>query len=304
MTTKRVLVLGGVSWNLMLYVSAFPEPKPHTVFTQRAHDTIGSTGAGKVLNLHRLGLDVTLHALIGEDEYGRKVCDYLAQEQIRFMYDIDPAGTQRHVNLMTPDGKRMSIYVEPGTFAPQVDWLRLEEQIAGHDYIVVNIRNYCREALPLLQQQGKDVWCDLHDYNGRDAYHRDFITASDYLLFSSDQMPNYRPFMEAFMEAGKKLIVCTHGREGATALTAKGTWIEVPIIAAYNAQCQDTNGAGDAFFSGLLYGHLLGYTPETCLRLGAIVSGMCVTSAELAAPELSETAVAAAYKNYYGTAPD
>ena len=43
---KRVLVLGGVSYNTMIYVERFPQPEPQTVFSRRLHDTVGSTGTG------------------------------------------------------------------------------------------------------------------------------------------------------------------------------------------------------------------------------------------------------------------
>ncbi len=56
----RVLVLGGVSYNLMLYVNAFPSPRPHTVFARDYHETLGGTAAGKALNLQKLGVDEIL----------------------------------------------------------------------------------------------------------------------------------------------------------------------------------------------------------------------------------------------------
>ena len=61
----KILVLGGVSVNTMIYLDQFPQPTPQTVFSKGYHETIGSTGAGKALNLKKLGLDVTLHGLIG-----------------------------------------------------------------------------------------------------------------------------------------------------------------------------------------------------------------------------------------------
>ncbi len=44
---------------------------PANVFSQGAHETVGATGAGKAQNLQKLGMDVVLHGLIGEDAYGR-----------------------------------------------------------------------------------------------------------------------------------------------------------------------------------------------------------------------------------------
>ena len=78
---KNILVLGGVSYNMMIYLGAFPQPEPQTVFSQGFHETVGSTGAGKALNLAKLGLDVTLHGMIGADDLGQKIRDYFSCRQ-------------------------------------------------------------------------------------------------------------------------------------------------------------------------------------------------------------------------------
>ncbi len=297
---KNVLVLGGVSLNTMIFFDDFPEPRSHSAYPKRFHEAAGSTGAGKALNLCRLGFDVTLHALIGKDEYGAKVQQLLDVDQLDFVYDIDPVGTQRHVNVMNDAGGRISMILVPGTFEPEVDWTKIEPFIARSDYVALNIRNYCREAIPLVKKHGKPIWVDIHDYDGENDYHHDFIEAADVVLLSSDQMPDYQPFMTKLIEQGKQLVICTHGREGATAVypaSGEGIFSETPIVDAYERF--DTNGAGDSFFSGVLYGHAQGYDVEKCLRFGAIVSGLCITSPELAFEELSVELVEAEYSKYF-----
>jgi acarbose 7IV-phosphotransferase len=294
---KNILVLGGISYNTMIFMDEFPEPRSHTAFPKRFHEAVGSTGAGKALNLCRLGFDVTLHGLIGEDENGEKVKQKLVLDHLDFVYDIDPAGTHRHVNLMNDAGGRISMMLVPGTFEPEVDWSRIEPLIVRSDCVVLNIRNYCRKAIPLLKKHNKPIWVDIHDYDGENRYHHDFIEAADMVLMSSDQMPAYRPFMTKLIEEGKQLVICTHGKEGATAITAVSSEIEVPIINAYERF--DTNGAGDSFFSGVLYGHAQGYDVEKCLRFGTIVSGLCITSPELAYEGLSMALVESEYEKYF-----
>jgi sugar/nucleoside kinase (ribokinase family) len=295
---KQVLVLGGVSFNTMIYLEHLPVAAPQSIWSKGYHETVGSTGAGKALNLGRLGLEVTLHALIGADAYGRRITDYFTNEPLTFLYDLDPAGTQRHVNLMDDQGRRISIFIVPGTYEPEVDVQRIAAAIPQSDYIVLNIANYCRHLIPLIKRHGKPIWCDIHDYDGANPYHQDFIDAADYLFLSSDALPDYRACMERLVGGGKQLVVCTHGRYGATALTAGGGWVEVPIVPEYPRV--DSNGAGDSFFAGVLYGHAREYPIEQCLRLGAIVSGLCVTSRELAFPELSSALVEQEYQRHFG----
>lgn len=294
----HVLIIGGVSFNSMIYLDAFPSPAPQTIWAGGFHETIGSTGAGKALNLRRLGMGVTLHAPIGDDRYGRACADHLRGAGVEFIYDLDPQGTQRHVNLMDAAGRRISIFVVPGSFEPAIDVERLDALIPSADYVVLNISNYCRRLIPNIKRHGQPIWCDLHDYDGASAYHRDFVDAADYVFMSSDALPDYRALMRELIERGKRLVVCTHGRDGATALTPAGEWIETPIVASYVKQ--DSNGAGDAFFSGVLHGHALGLDAARCLRLGAIVSGLCVTSFELAYEGLTPALAAEEYRRVYG----
>ncbi len=296
---KNILVLGGVSYNMMIYLEQFPPPQPQTVFSQGFHETIGSTGAGKALNLARLGFDVTLHGMIGEDEYGRKIRSHFAATNINFLTDIDPAGTKRHVNLMDANGRRISIFISYGTHEPDVDWVRLEPHIAQADLVALNIVNYCRHAIPLIKKHGQEIWCDIHTYDGQEAYHQEFIDAADVLFFSSEAMPDYGAFMQRQIADGKKLVVATHGKDGSTTLTAANQWIETPILPAYDAAKVDTNGAGDAIFAGVLAGYANRLPVEKCLQWGTIAAGLCVTAPELAHPNLSQDLIRAAHRQYY-----
>lgn len=288
---KSILVVGGVAYDSLVYLKRFPEPRPQTVFSRGYHETVGATGAGKALNLAALGRPVTLHAMVGDDEPGRHIRELLEAAGVRSLLDVDPRGTERHLNLMDEDGDRISIYVAEVTFDPDLDLERLEAAIAAHDVLVLNINNYCRRLIPLARRLGRRIWCDVHDWDGEADYHRDFVEAADFLFLSSDQLPGYRAFMEAQAAAGKSLVVCTHGRRGASALSADGRWSEQPIAGGFERV--DTNGAGDAFFAGFLASWLDGEPVRRCLEVASVVAGLCVTSRELAAAELSRARVRA-----------
>ena len=293
-----VVVIGGVSYNLMIYLDQLPEPHPGTLYSRGYHETIGETGAGKALALHRLGLDVTLHALLGDDVQGQLVRNYFTREGLSCLFERDPRGTPRHVNLMANTGGRLSIYVEAGTFEPVIDLVQLEVVIARSYYVVLNIVNYCRHLIPLARKHSRPIWCDIHDYDGRNPYHQDFIDCADYLFMSSDAMPGYHTFMEAQIRRGKKLVVCTHGSAGTTALSDNGEWVETPALINYPVV--DTNGAGDSFFAGVLYGYAHAYPLQICLRVGAVMGALSVTSQELVPTNFTEARLEKEYTSQYG----
>ncbi|WP_379131389.1 carbohydrate kinase family protein [Paenibacillus sp. sgz500958] len=292
------LILGGVTYDTIVSMKEFPKAEPATLHAHGFHETVGSTGAGKALCLHKLGTETTLLATAGDDEYGRKIRRFLEQEGLSFHLDHDPTGTERHVNLMDENGGRISIFLNTSSVDAKLDLERTKELLQKSDYAVLNIVGYCKQYIPLLQELGKEVWCDLHDYDGRNTFHDGFIAASHYLFLSSDNLPDYRPLMEQWIREGKKLVVCTHGRNGATALTPDGQWLEIPIIEQYERV--DSNGAGDNFFAGFLYAHSLGCSLPTCLRAAAVTAGLCVTSKELVAEGLSAAKLHEDYEKYYG----
>lgn len=293
---QRVLVLGGVSYNMMIYVPAFPQPRAQTIFSHGYHETVGSSGAGKALNLHKLGLNVTLYALIGDDAAGEQAQTFFRQQGVRFCAGLDPGGTRRHVNLMDEAGERISIFIADGTFEPPLDLDEVDGLVAARDHVVLNITNYCRHFIPLIRAHHKPLWCDIHDYDGQNPYHHAFINAADYIFMSSANMPAYRDFMQRLIAQGKQLVVCTHGKQGATALTATGEWVETAAMPG--TSLVDTNGAGDAFFAGTYYGIAHGHTLQHSLRLGAAAAGMCVTSPELAAPDLTPATLEATSRHW------
>ena len=274
----RALVLGGVAWNTMVYLDEFPTPEPQTVFARGSHQTIGSSGAGKALNLRRLGFETTLWALVGDDAPGRRIRQRMSAEDIAFFTQPDPGGTTRHVNLMNAAGERISIFANPDTSPVAIDTDAVAALIPSADLISVTILDHCRAFLPLLSE--RPVWCDIHDYDGVNSYHREFIDAADYLFLSSVHLPGYRRFMEARIEAGARVVVCTHGADGASGLDATGTWVDVEASPA--ARLVDSNGAGDAFFAGFAVSWLREQNLTAALANGATMAAAAVASGELA----------------------
>jgi acarbose 7IV-phosphotransferase len=288
---KKVLVLGGVSFNMVVHVDDFLQPVAQTLHSVKSfYETLGNTGSGKALNLNKLGFDVDLYGVIGEDEQGEKIRSSFQKEGIHFFHDVSAGGTERHLNfLKNTTGERQSIFLNTIPDDIHTNKELVEGLIEKSDYVFLNIVSYCKDFIPLLNKHKKEVWVDLHDYDGKNDYHQPFIDVADVIQFSSENNPGYRETMEEFLSSGKKLIICTHGSKGSTILTAAG-WVETSAL-PYDAI--DTNGAGDAFFSGILYGITQGYEMETTAKAASIVGGITVTSKELAAEDLSSDRVEA-----------
>ena len=277
--SERVVVFGAASWNTMIRVESFPEPGPASIFPPSWHETVGSSGAGKALNLARLGIEVTLHCLLGRDEPGERVRAALEAAGVTVDAIDDATGTARHVNLMDRTGQRMSYLLNTGDAGARVDPAHVEALVAAADEVLVEIVDQARPVLPIARRLGKRTWTDLHGTAGERPWDDDFRTA-DRVFFSDERLADPRPFMERLTAAGRELVVCTRGADGALVLTADNRWIEIPVEPV--EAVIDTNGAGDAFAAGVVAGELRGLPIEDALRLGAHVAALAVESPDLA----------------------
>lgn len=294
---KKVFLSGGTSYNSIITLEDFPGDKPQTIHNCGHIETIGNTGAGKSIALSKIGFDVTLHSLIGDDKYGSEIRRFFETEKLRFKPEIDPKGTERHTNILNLKGERISIFTNPSSSNPSINLDAYVEDIKAAAYVVINISNYSRQFIPLCKELKKEIWTDLHDYDGRNPYHQDFIDASDYIFFSSENFKDYHSFMKSQVDSGKKLMVCTHAENGANAMTKDGEWIYEPAILDYNLV--NSNGAGDNFFAGFLYAYSLGYSERICMKYASICAGHCITSEHITSPELNVNLIESDYKNLF-----
>lgn len=282
MTTA--VVVGGVAWNLLVRVPRLPTDLT-TLHAISHREAIGGTGAGKALHLARLGMTTKLHALLGDDEPGRRVREVLGGAGVSLTTWDDPAGTERHLNLMDPRGDRVSIFLDHATPDPDLTAESLAALCGDADLVFVSLTHYAGRVLPLLAAAGRPVWVDLHDWDGEpDGFRDPFIEHGSHVFVSDVRLDDPLTTATRLVE-GKELVVVTHGSRGATAFFPDREPLFVP---AYDAgPVVDTNGAGDAFSVGVAYGLAQGWDRGRALRAGAVVAGGCVASEELCDPALT-----------------
>jgi sugar/nucleoside kinase (ribokinase family) len=277
-------VIGGVAWNTLVELPRLPTDLT-TLHATATREGIGGTGAGKSLHLARLGVRTRLHALIGDDPAGDHVRDELSRAGVELTAWPDPAGTERHLNLLDPHGDRVSIFVNHASPDPDIGPETLFELAADADLVFVSLTHYARRVLPLLTEAGREVWVDLHDWDGHDSdFHTPFVEHGTH-VFVSDVRLDDPLGMATRLAKDKELVVVTHGHRGATAFFPDREPLFVPTYDA--GPVVDSNGAGDAFCVGVAYGRAAGWGWGRSLQAGAVVAGGCVTSPHLADPDLT-----------------
>jgi len=62
---------------------------------------------------------------------------------------------------------------------------------------------------------------------------------------------------------------------------------------------KNTNGAGDSFFSGFIYGFSHDYSIKKCLQFGTITAGLCITSEFITYKNISTELLEEEFKKHY-----
>lgn len=242
----QITVFGPASWNRIVVVDELPAPVPHMAFARNWFDTVGGTSAGKALHLAGLGRRVRLDALLGPDAAGAHIASALSRAGLEVRTHV-AARSEQHLNLMTPGGERVSLYLatpdDPSASATDASLLD------GVDLAVLDLAVRSAELIPAARRLGTPIWTDLHDYDGRSSFHEPFLAAATAVFMNADAVEDPWSLLEGCIAAGPRLAICTLGAEGAIALDAEGARFRTP---AAPARIVDTNGAGDAFFSGFL----------------------------------------------------
>lgn len=264
MSLPSVFIAGPASWNSIVVLDRLPEPVPHMQFAEETWDTVGGTSAGKALSLTGLGRSALLYALRADDEYGERVRAALSGAGVTTLWGT--GATERHVNLMTRAGGRVSLYLAAPSQTDGRDDEQLRSLMASADAIVLDLAAEPLRLLPLARETGRPIWVDVHDYDGEAEFHRSFLDAADAVFCNADRLEDPVAFLRSCIDGGATLAVCTLGAEGAVAVDAEGVEHRVPAVPV---DVIDTNGAGDAFLAGVLDARLSGAAVPDALRAGA-----------------------------------
>lgn len=261
---------GPASWNQVVDVDELPAPVPHMQFARAHRSVLGGTSAGKAAHLRELGVDVELHTVLGTDAAAAEIEAALRRAAVRSVTTYVDGPSERHLNLMDPRGGRVSLYLDVPRAGPEhtaAATPTLRRAAAGARAVVLDLSETSRAVVDDVVASGTPIWTDLHDWDGRSAFHAPFADAASFVFMNGDRAPSVRELLRACVSRGAELAVCTLGADGALAMDGRGE--EIHVAAEPVASVVDTNGAGDGFMAGYLAAHLDGADVPTALAAGA-----------------------------------
>jgi sugar/nucleoside kinase (ribokinase family) len=253
-----------------------------------AHST-GGSAANVTFNATRLGLRTTFLGKLGNDEFARRYREQFAAVGVdasRFKHGDKP--NARCLALVTPDAQR-TMRTDLGaamTLAPHelsaADFAGCRHaHIEG--YLVFN-QALADAALAGARSAGCSVSLDLSSFEvvgaSRDWLFSQFKRGIDIVFANEDEIRALFPGSKVGYEALAQELA-RHGVTAAVKVGKDGAWIAQDkelyrIEPLHIPNVVDTNGAGDAWASGFLYGYLRGWPLPAAGRLASHMGGETV----------------------------
>ncbi|ONK11961.1 carbohydrate kinase family protein [Streptomyces sp. MP131-18] len=281
MTTELdVFVVGGTGVDTIVRVPRLPLPERETIMVPPIERYVAHTGNGVAFGCHHLGLRTHLADVIGADPEGDQVRGAYAAAGLSFDHRTHPSGTRRSVNLVDPNGRRVSLYdgrhpvgmtVDPGLYRPA---------LARTRHVHASLADWARHALAEAAGAGPSTSTDLHDWDGVQDYHRDFAYGADLVFISTSALGGRteETARDILARGRAEAVVAMAGADGSYLALPGGPLRHLPA-ATVPGPVVDTDGAGDAYVAAFLHGRLAGKDWRASMRAGSVAGAhACLTA--------------------------
>jgi sugar/nucleoside kinase (ribokinase family) len=249
----------------------------------------GGSAANATFNAARLGLRTAFVGKLGNDGLARIYTDRFKDAGVdvtRFKHG--DTGNARCLALVTPDAQRTmrtslgaAMTLSPGEISPEDFRGARHAHIEG--YLVFN-HELCEAVLNAARSAGCTISLDLSAFEvvnaSREWMFRQFGHGIDIVFANEDEIRALYPGRGGdYAELAKELA--GHGVIAAVKMGREGSWVAKGTELHRNppvhlSDAIDTNGAGDAWAAGFLFGYLRGQPLKRCGELASIMGSETV----------------------------
>lgn len=250
------------------------------------HESCGGSAANTIIGLARLGLDTGLIGKIGSDREGETLLDNLQNE------DVDIHGIIKSSNgrsgtvhgYVDRKGER-ALYVDPGV-NDTITIQEIDPEYASNTRLL-HLTSFVGKSIQaqeeLLDNTDDQITVSLdpgmiYASKGIKAMQK-ILQRTNILLINQNELDlllrsrkDQDTKINTLLNYGIEILVIKQGKKGCLVTDGVKTY----LLDAYDVDCRDTTGAGDAFNSGFIYGFLEGKNIEESAMLGNFVASCCV----------------------------
>ncbi len=280
---KKISVLGSLNMDQVVKVDRFPEPG-ETIQGDDYFKAPGGKGANQAVAASRLGGEVSMFGLIGEDVFGKELISELEDDEVDTgfveqrsgstglaMIQVDESGENQIVIIPGANGKVDASYVDrrlEDVLDSEVLLLQLE--------IPVKTISYLLDRLSEQREKAPAVVLDPAPARKLDELNMDPV---DYLTPNEGELEGLTEHKErgelrsGLLERGVGAIIVTQGSEGVSYFS-RGEHFSAP---GFSVEVEDTTAAGDAFAGALAVGIAEGKSRRETLEFANAAGGLATT---------------------------
>ncbi|WLD93840.1 ribokinase [Alkalihalobacillus sp. AL-G] len=282
----NILVIGSFMMDLVVRTPRAPQ-KGETIIGTHFSRYPGGKGANQAVSAARLGGDVTMVGMLGNDSFGDDILEELQINQINTKFILRDNTSSTGIGLVTveEDGNNRIVIVPSANlnYRP-TDLVNVESLIEKADILLVQLEmdiSVTEEAISCAKQYGVPVI--LNPAPGRKLEDHLFEKVT-YLtpneteaeLLTGIKINSIEDVKEAgnvLLSKGVENVVITMADKGALIVNQLGSY-HVP---GYPVDIKDTVAAGDAFNGGLAIGVASGKSLKDAIHFANAVGALTVT---------------------------
>jgi pseudouridine kinase len=298
---KRILCLGGAALDRRYYaIGPLIGGTSNPVTSRRA---FGGVARNVAENLARLGADVGLISILGEDEAGESLLRDLGRLGIDVsqMVRTDRRATAEYAAVIGAAGE-LAIGLADMAIMELLTVGHLERvspRLAAASIVFADC-NLGADVLAALAERSVEAEFELavdavsvakarrlpRRLDGIDLL---FLNRDEADAYLGDTAPSPAASATALRTCGAGAVILTLGEDGAILAAADG----LTRVEAVAARLVDVTGAGDAMIAGTLHARVRGEPLGDAVRVGALLAAITVEHAASVHPELSQSLLAA-----------
>ncbi len=249
----------------------------------------GGACPNTMITLAALGVRSALAGMIGDDELGEIYNDRLKDEGVVSHLAVHPGSTGSCIVLVTPDyertmSTRLGVCQEFSAENVEHDSVRVAEYFyfTGYMWDTAPQKAALNAAIESARAAGTTVVFDVADPFAVDRHRDDFLALLsgkvDVVLANRDEahlLLGHDDPRRAAVDLAKRCRIAAvkNGAQGSFIASSEGDCIE---IGTYPVDTVDSNGAGDNYSAGFLYGMVQDHSLADSARIAAYVAAQIV----------------------------
>lgn len=284
---KNILVIGSLNMDFVIEVNKMPLPG-ETILGKNFTLIPGGKGANQAYAIGKLGANVSMLGVVGNDEYGKKLLENLNSVNVNTnniikledihtgcaFINVDKNGENSIVVVSGANGK-----ITKETIDNNINLIEKADIIVMQLEIPLEVVEY---ASKLAKQKGKLVILDPAP--ARPNLSEELLSNIDIIkpneteiqILSGMEAKTNEEIIRAarsLIEKGVDTVIVTLGDKGSILVTKE---LEKSFD-SFNVEVVDTTAAGDSFTAALAKSLLEGKNIEEAIKFGHLVSSIVVT---------------------------